>query len=1156
MVISPCHQSFVSGEAICSYLQQCIRTKCLLSAHLVHCAIIRANLDAVPELQSLLIHAYGVSGSLSEAHSVFLGASPLNSCAWNAIISAYVNLGKPQQALGLYQAMWKQRGTPNSYVFLYAAKACSNLEVLEQGMAIHMHVVQFGFDSDVAISTTLVDMYAKCGYLEEAQNIFFRAPHVDNVLWNALISGYVKHGEDLRALELFEQMQGMGYNPDRYIYSCILKALGNLRALWQAMEMHKELLVHKFEWDKVIASTLVDTYASCGALAEARKVFDSLSDLDKVLWGSVIASYVQNGQSTDALHLFKKFLKKGHKPDKFIYTSMLKACAGMIDFSHGRLLHELFVKMGFDQDEAIGNALIDMYSNWKSPNDAQKVFDRMQKRSVITWNSMIAAYADNADADLSVDVFERMQYEGYLVDNISITNTLQACVNACALEEGMRIHDYILKIAIETGRMVVNTLIDFYAKCYSLDEACAVFDTFPNKDVVTWNAMLSGCVHCGHADFALKLFASMYHKLLQPDASTYSQVIKACGYLGVPIEGFLVHLDVLHSNHVLNPLVGNALVDMYCKLSLIDEACKLFELLPNKNIVAWNSIIAGQAQQGLTLSAIQTFERMDHEGPLPDAVTFQCALRACGMLCAAYEGRLIHNQIIACRLESDTSVANTLLDAYVKCGRLSEAQCIFASLKNKNLVSYNAMIAGLSRLDDGQEVFNLFEKLQLAGIQPDEFTYSSIIKACSNREMINEGQLFHIEVVKLGLDSNPVINSSLLDMYVSNAMLDECQKLVQSLPGSDLISSNEMVWGYVNHGLSLPALAIFNEMQEDGLQPDKITYSNILKACSSREDLTQGRLIHEQIRICGIKVDKVTGSALIDMYAKCGSLTEARQVFDEFTNRDIIMWSTMIGGYVHHNQYLPALELFAAFLQEGRHPDHIMYLSVLKASSHLGAVGHGLVLHDLIVRSGFESDSMVRSTLIDMYSKLGSLCEANKLYQGSQNRTIESWTAMISGYVKQSDPELAKRYMDAMREEGWKPDEKAYASILSGFGHVARLDDGKDCFRCMTAEHRITPMIQHFNCLVDLLGRAGCLDDAVNILETLPDSDVFAGWVSLLSACNTFGNDRLGTVCFKALADSTSPCLVNPVLVNSEAYHGIKEICTEVYDARHTREWK
>eukprot|EP00250_Pteridium_aquilinum_P001709 c11912_g1_i1 orf=276-953(+) len=214
----------ISRDLIYGCLQECIRTKNLAAGRQAHSVIVSASLESVPVLRDFLIQLYASGGSLAEAKSVFCRTSEPSTHTWHAIISAHVKLGESKRAFALYQEMLKQGIVPNRFIFLCVLKACCNVDSFEQGLLVHMHIIQFGMDLDVIVSTTLVDMYTKCGKLEEAHKVFVQSPHSDAVLWGALISGYVRQGQDLIALELFKDMQDKGRNPDRFVYSCILKA--------------------------------------------------------------------------------------------------------------------------------------------------------------------------------------------------------------------------------------------------------------------------------------------------------------------------------------------------------------------------------------------------------------------------------------------------------------------------------------------------------------------------------------------------------------------------------------------------------------------------------------------------------------------------------------------------------------------------------------------------------------------------------------------------------------------------------------------------------------------------------------------------------------------------------------------------------------------
>jgi pentatricopeptide repeat protein len=309
-------------------------------------------------------------------------------------------------------------------------------------------------------------------------------------------------------------------------------------------------------------------------------------------------------------------------------------------------------------------------------------------------------------------------------------------------------------------------------------------------------------------------------------------------------------------------------------------------------------------------------------------------------------------------------------------------------------------------------------------------------------------------------------------------------------------------------------------MEAGGIQPDKITFSSILRACQSAEALEEGRRIHRQIAMSAMHMDEVVGNALIDMYVKCGSVSEARQVFDEWPSRDVVMWGTMIAGYVSHALCIAALELFSCMLQGRSNPDNVVFACVLKACGTIGIWAHGKRIHHQIVEAGMESDTVVATSLIDMYGKLGRIEEAAKVFHSSSSCScVESWSAMMAGFAKQGNHGEVQRYMDNLQLSGSKPDQQTYTSFLVGCSHAAKVSEGAWHLRSMSESHGIVPGIEHFTCMIDLFGRAGRLDEAEKLLNSVPSSMAIARWMSLLTACRTFGNSRLAKLCCSRLVE-------------------------------------
>ena len=298
------------------------------------------------------------------------------------------------------------------------------------------------------------------------------------------------------------------------------------------------------------------------------------------------------------------------------------------------------------------------------------------------------------------------------------------------------------------------------------------------------------------------------------------------------------------------------------------------------------------------------------------------------------------------------------------------------------------------------------------------------------------------------------------------------------------------------------------------MKADEITFSSVLKACSGSGTLEQGKLLHDLVIRSGYTTDILITNTLIDMYGKFGFLDDARRIFDRMSYHDIVSWNAMIVGYVQHGNGFSAIELFDKMQEEGRSPDSITYMSTLKACSAVGAVHHGRSIHDQIIRSGEDRNLIVGNTLVDMYASCGNLNEACKSFERLSSRNAISWNAMISGYSQLGSFKLLKGCLEGMQKDGFKPDGWSFTSILAACSHEGLVNEGHSYFKSIREEHGITPSMEHFNCMIDLLGRSGYLNDALKLLSSMPIIINTTGWTSLLAACRQFGNLNLAKECF------------------------------------------
>lgn len=323
-----------------------------------------------------------------------------------------------------------------------------------------------------------------------------------------------------------------------------------------------------------------------------------------------------------------------------------------------------------------------------------------------------------------------------------------------------------------------------------------------------------------------------------------------------------------------------------------------------------------------------------------------------------------------------------------------------------------------------------------------------------------------------------------------------------------------MIAGYAQQGDVACALEFLKEMPIEGLKPKEFIFPSILKACGSIRAVGHGKLMHDWILRSRVELDVAIGSTLIDMYSRCGGLKEAQQVFDELSIHNPILWGAMLAAYTQHGHDLSALRLYKKLQQEGIQPNRGMFMSILKACGSIGALDEGKLVHDHILRCELESDEIISTTLMHMYAKCGSVEEAQRVFDGLTNRDVVCWSAMISCHAQYGDFQMAVQCLKDKEKRGLKPHSTDYTCILFACSQRGKVEEAFQYFTSMRALHGISPRMEHFNCMITLLGHAGLLEEAKEILKTAPISQYPGGCLTLLSACRMVGNINLGRLFF------------------------------------------
>ena len=416
-------------------------------------------------------------------------------------------------------------------------------------------------------------------------------------------------------------------------FVALLKACAVKKDLYEGTRLHVHILKKGLlEKSVYVGTALVSMYAKCGVFGEAHKVHDELSAHNIVAWNAIIAGYTQQGQSHEAFNCLERMQNEGFFPNAVTLTCILNVCGRTGAIEKGRQIHEKIITRGLlEKDIVLGNALIDMYAKCGVLAKAHQVLEELPLRDIVSWSALIAGYVQEGQGHEALTCFEQMQTEGLSGDAVTLICILKACSSTKSIEKGKEVHEKILsKELIKQDIVLGTTLVDMYVKCGVLEKAQEVLKGLSDRDVVSWNSLISGYAEDGQYHNVLHCLEQMQIEGLLPDSVTFMCILKACGSIGAVDKGIKIHNEIVNMGLIEKDIVlGNALVDMYAKCGVLGKAQEVIDQLPIRDIVSWNALISGYAQQGKGRAALNCFEWMQSEGLFPNEVTFLCILSAC-----------------------------------------------------------------------------------------------------------------------------------------------------------------------------------------------------------------------------------------------------------------------------------------------------------------------------------------------------------------------------------------------------------------------------------------------------------------------------------------------------------------------------------------------
>lgn len=514
----------------------------------------------------------------------------------------------------------------NSILLANWLQFCSNVEEVKK---VHSIVLKCLKESNTFVDNNLISGYARCGGLVEARKVFDKMLERNVVSWTAMLNGYLKLGYDSEAIRLFIDFTENGFSWSSKTFVCVLNMCGKIMDIELGKQVHACIVKGEFT-GLILNSALLYFYVQCGDMENAVSVFERIKERDVICWTTMITAYSQHGRGEEAFLLFSRMLRDGFQPNEFTICSVLDACAEEKELKLARQLHGTIIKNVYKVDMFIGTALVDMYAKCGEMEDSRVVFDGMRKRNTVTWTTVIAGYARNGIGAEALNLFRVMQRRKIFANNLTMVSILRACGLLGALTTGKEVHAQILKNCVQSNIYIGSSLVWLYCRCGDYSAASKVLQDMPLRDVVSWTAMISGCANLGHEQEALEYLKEMLGEGVDPNPFTYSSALKACAQLEDIRQGKLIHSSINKSPASSNVFVGSALIHMYAKCGYLSEAIRVFDNMPERNLVSWKAMIMAYAKNGLCREAFKLMYRMQAEGIELDDYVFATVVTECG----------------------------------------------------------------------------------------------------------------------------------------------------------------------------------------------------------------------------------------------------------------------------------------------------------------------------------------------------------------------------------------------------------------------------------------------------------------------------------------------------------------------------------------------
>ncbi|CAA0809981.1 Pentatricopeptide repeat-containing protein [Striga hermonthica] len=599
--------------------------------------------------------------------------------------------------------------------------------------------------------------------------------------------------------------------------------------------------------------------------------------------------------------------------------------------------------------------------------------------------------------------------------------------------------------------------------------------------------------------------------------SLYADLLRVCASENAVTETRKLECHLLTFNPDPPSFLLNRVIESYGKCGSLVDARELFEQMPNRDGGSWNAIIGAHSRNELPRAALGLFAQMAQEGVRPSEVTLATVLGSCRDLLELWMSRKVHGLVVKYGYVGNIILESSLVDVYGKCGVMADARRMFDDIENPNDITWNVIIRRYLDTGQGSEGLKMFREMVRTKVNPLCHTVSNAILACSGSGGVRVGIQIHGYSVKINLECDEVVTSTLIGMYSKCGDLESTRRIFDYPDSKHLINYTSLVSGYATSGRLAEARAVFDEMPERTViswnvmlagytrvskwdealafvmlmrkktrDMDHVTLGLILNICAAIPDLELGKQAHGYAYRQGYHSNLYVANALLDMYGKCGNLNKARVWFYQISHlRDKVSWNALLTGHARHGLSEEAMEIFGKMLEETK-PSKFTFATLLAACANIYALEFGKQVHAFMVRNHYDFDIVINGALVNMYLKCRCIEYAMRVFEWACSKDVILFNSMILGCSHNGMGSEVVRFFEEMESEGFRPDHVTFQGVLRACISEGWVELGKRYFELMSDKYYLSPQVEHYDSIIELYGHHGLMDELEVFVKEMP----------------------------------------------------------------------